>query len=482
MSERVVLPYPRELVIPQDLPLDPLTAVSPIDGRYANLTAPFRPFFSEYGLMRGQVMVNVQHLIALSREGVVRPLGGNEIDALNDMWINFDLQHARRIKEIESRIRHNVKSMEYGFKERLEGSSLMDVVEMVRFGFTSEDDTNLPRNMYLAISRDMFLVPQAQRLTVLTDDRAQEWLGKPMAGRTHQRRAVPTTVAKEVEEFALRFAERTRELTKIPITGKMTGAVGNLNELRYARPEVDWIGYSKRFVSSLGLAPDMFTTQSQNYDRLAKILQIVHLLNTNVRSLDDNMRGYISHDYFVLPPKSEQIGSSVMPHKGRNPELYDRSAGSALIANGLLEVFIRELPNRLFQRQFDDSTMVRYIGEALSASYLSWEFAINDLADTVLSEHDLRADLAGRWEMVTSGLQTRMRVLGIDRPYERFDELAKSGPVTRERLVSFIEGLPVSDEEKAYLLGLTPESYTGYADELALMMHSEVESLRQDSQ
>lgn len=482
MSERAVLSYPRELVTSQDLSLDPLTAISPIDGRYAHLTAPFRPFFSEYGLMRGQVMVNVAHLIALSREGVIRPLGGNEIDALNNMWINFDLQQAKRIKEIEGKVKHNVKSMEYGFKERLEGSSLMDVIEMVRLGFTSEDDTNLARNIYLAISRDTFLVPQILRLAALTDDRAQEWLGRPMVGRTHLRRAVPTTVAKEVEEFALRFAERARELREIPITGKMTGAVGNLNELRYACPNVDWIGYSKRFVSSLGLEPDLYTTQSQNYDRLAKILQVVHLLNTNIRSLDDNMRGYISHDYFVLPPQSEQIGSSVMPHKGRNPELYDRSAGSAAIANGLLEVFIRELPNRLFQRQFDDSTMVRYIGEALSVSYLSWEFAINDLTDTILSEHELRADLVGRWEMITSGLQTRMRVVGIDKPYERFDELAKSGTISRERLTSFIEELPVSDEEKAYLLGLTPESYTGYADKLAMMMHSEIETLRHASQ
>lgn len=475
MTDRVEIgSYPTALVASKELSLSEVTAITPIDGRYSRDTRILRPYFSEYALIRGRVFVEIKYLEALSEVGIVRPFTPRETRALNRIWESFTPRDAKRVKLSEARTRHDVKSMEYFLKDSLKGSNMFDVLEFVHFGLTSEDPTNLAQSLFIGMVKDGILVPSARRLVAAMDEKAEEWGNHPMVGKTHERKSETTTVAKEVELYATRLDKQVADLAYMRLTGKLNSAVGNFNALKFAAPEINWVDFSDRFVASLGLEPNLFTTQVEPHDRWAELFHNIIRMNTIVRTFDRNMRRYIGRDYFVLPPREGQIGSSIMPQKGRNPIGYENSAGSTYVSNWLLEGFARELPDRVLQRDLEDSTIARYIGEALAVALLAYENARSDLQDTLINSDAVEGDLSESWELVMGGVQTRLRRIGVDRPYERADEFAKGGPITRDRLIYFITNLPIDETEQMYLLSLTPENYTGYADELADMMHKQL--------
>lgn len=475
MTERDRFQCPAELLDIVILPLTELTAISPVDGRYAEKTAILRNDFSEYALMRGRILVEVRYLFALSDIDIVRRLTYQEKEMLERIWKEFSEEDAKRIKQIEATTRHDAKAVEYFFKEELQGTSLVDIAEMVHIGLTSEDPTNIAQSLHIATTKDKLLVPSGWGLTQEMLSRPQDWT-TAMLGRTHGKDAVPTTVAKEVSLFGERLSQDLEKLQKIKLTGKLNGAVGNYNALRFAYPDVDWIKFSESFIRSFDLEPNLFTTQVEPHDRWAEVFQILTRMNTKVRSFSRNMRGYVEHKYFDLLPKEGQIGSSTMPHKGRNPTLYENAAGMAIVANALLNMFIEELPDRRFQRDLEDSAISRFIGVALGATYISWQNAFADLTDTVLRRQTVENDLKDNWQVVTEGIQTRLRAIGMEKPYEKMAELAAKGEITRERLEGFINALSVSDEEKTYLLSVTPQNYIGLARELTNLMRDAIQA------
>ena len=451
--------------------LSPLTALSPVDGRYGSKTAPLREIASEYGLIRYRVAVEVRWLRALAacpEFDALGPLGEEAEGFLDGLVDGFSLDDARRVKAIERETNHDVKAVEYFIRERIAASAeLAGAQALVHFACTSEDVNNLAYAMMLSDARARVLLPAMRALVEAVGALAHVWAGAAMLSRTHGQPASPTTAGKEMSVFAARLQRQLDGFTGIPIMGKLNGAVGNYNAHLAACPGVDWHRVSRGFVEGLGLAWNSHTTQIEPHDSTAELFHALARFNRIVLDLCRDVWTYISLGYFRQRPAAGETGSSTMPHKV-NPIDFENAEGNVGIANAILEHLAAKLPVSRLQRDLSDSTAQRNLGVGLAHSLIAYDSCLKGLGKLAPDEAALARDLDGRWELLAEPIQTVMRRHGIENAYEQLKDLTRGRTVDRDTLARFIESLAIPREEKAALLALTPATYTGAAERLAL--------------
>ena len=451
--------------------LSPLTAVSPVDGRYGSRTAALRSIASEFGLVRYRVAVEVAWLKALAARAdfdALAPFAPAAEAALDDIAGGFSLDDARRVKAIERETNHDVKAVEYYIRERIADSpGLAGAREFVHFACTSEDINNLAYATMLSDARARVLLPSMRNLLDAVRALAREHAAVAMLSRTHGQPASPTTVGKEMSVFAARLERQLDAFATVPVTGKFNGAVGNYNAHLAACPDVDWHGVSREFVERLGLAWNSHTTQIEPHDSTAELFHALARFNRVVLDLCRDVWTYISLGYFRQRPVAGETGSSTMPHKV-NPIDFENAEGNVGIANAILDHLAAKLPVSRLQRDLSDSTAQRNLGVGLAHSLVAYDSCLKGIGKLALDEAAIARDLAGAWELLAEPIQTVMRRNGIENSYERLKELTRGRTVDRPTLVRFVESLAIPREEKNALLALTPATYVGAAEKLAL--------------
>jgi adenylosuccinate lyase len=450
--------------------LMPLTALSPLDGRYAQAAQPLREHLSEYGLIRRRIEVEIAWLAALADEPGIRelpPLPPGARARLEALVRDFSPAQAARVKALEAETNHDVKALEYFLAESLAGDTqLAPAVNFVHFACTSEDINNLAWALALARVRDGVLLPGLGRVEDALVALAHAHADVPMLARTHGQSATPTTLGKEMANFAARVRCARAEFAAVAIRGKANGAVGNYNAHRIAYPDVDWPALSRRFVERLGLTWNAHTTQIEPHDWIAAYCDALARANTVLLDLCRDVWGYVSFGYFRQRAKPGEVGSSTMPHKV-NPIAFENAEGNLGIADALLGHLARKLPVSRFQRDLSDSTALRNLGPALGHGLVAWTSIERGLATLEVDRTALARDLDGAWEVLAEALQTVMRRHGVPQPYEQVKALTRGRRVDRETLAAFIESLPIPAAEKARLAALTPATYLGDAAALA---------------
>jgi adenylosuccinate lyase len=447
-----------------------LTALSPLDGRYHDKFQLLRPIFSEYGLIKFRVTVEIRWLQMLAEHAKLPELpylSARGQSILNAIIENFSEKDAARIKHIEAGINHDVKAVEYFIKEHISGNKeLSSICEFIHFGCTSEDINNLAYGLMLQTARQQCILPSLDALVSELQALAHEHAAQPMLSRTHGQAATPTTVGKEIANFIARLKRQMDQLAGLPLLGKLNGASGNYNALACAYPTVDWQNISHNFVAGLGLAWNAYTTQIEPHDSIAELFGILIRINTILIDFNRDMWGYIALHYFKQKAYSNEVGSSVMPHKV-NPIDFENAEGNLGLANALLEHMANKLPISRWQRDLSDSTVLRNIGVALGHSLLAYQSTYRGLQKTTPNQEALQADLERHWEILAEPVQTLMRRFGIEEPYEKLKALTRGQPVTQTLLHQFIHAQPLPDDIKQQLLQLTPGTYVGYATDLA---------------
>ena len=450
--------------------LDSLTALSPLDGRYASKVDALRPIFSEYGLMHRRVAVEIAWLIALfdeSRITELAPFPAAARATLQKIADDFSVADAQRIKDIEATTNHDVKAVEYFIKERIgDDAALKQAKEFVHFACTSEDINNLSYALMLRDARDAVLLPEADKTIAKLRELAHANADLPMLSRTHGQTASPTTLGKELANVVARLQRQRAQLAAIEIPGKINGAVGNFNAHAIAYPEIDWRGFSKRFVESLGLEWQEYTTQIEPHDGIAELCDAQRRIVTILIDLARDVWGYISLGYFRQKLKQGEVGSSTMPHKV-NPIDFENAEGNFGVANALLGHFSEKLPISRWQRDLTDSTVLRALGEAFGHALIGFASLGKGLGKLEVNADRIAADLDISWEVLAEAIQTVMRRHGLPEPYEQLKALTRGKGITRETLQAFITSLALPDADKQRLLSLTPATYTGLAADLA---------------
>ncbi len=447
-----------------------LTAISPLEGRYQDKVNDLRPTFSEYGLIKFRVMVEVrwlQTLVTHAQLPELSPLSTHANAVLEGIIDHFSEQDAVRIKHIESVINHDVKAVEYFIKERIEGNTeLAGISEFIHFGCTSEDINNLAYALTLTSARKQHLLPALDELLDILKHLAHEYANKPMLSRTHGQPATPTTVGKEIANIIARLHRQEEQMISAQILGKLNGASGNYNAMVVAYPDVDWQQISRNFVCQLGLVWNPYTTQIEPHDYMAEFFSIIIRINTILIDFNRDMWGYISLGYFQQKSVNREVGSSTMPHK-INPIDFENAEGNLGIANALLEHMVTKLPISRWQRDLSDSTVLRNIGVAMAHAVLAYQSTCRGLSKLSLNEAIVAADLDHHWEVLAEAVQTVMRRYGIEQPYEKLKTFTRGQKMTEALLHQFIAELDLKDNIKHELLILTPGSYIGYAADLA---------------
>ena len=449
--------------------LSPLTAISPLDGRYQKTTAPLRNVFSEYGLFKFRVEVEVRWLQLLSQcEGIVEvPAFSAQAQTLLDNLVNnFSVADAERIKAIEATTNHDVKAVEYFIKEKIASDqSLAAVSEYVHFACTSEDINNLAYALMLAQGKAL-LVAQCQEVIKQLIELAHNFADIPMLSRTHGQSASPTTVGKELANVVARLQRQLKQVESVDLLGKINGAVGNYNAHFAAYPTVDWPSMAKQFVEGLGLTWNPYTTQIEPHDYMAELFDAIARYNTIILDLDRDLWAYISLGYFKQKLKAGEIGSSTMPHKV-NPIDFENSEGNLGIANAVLNHLAQKLPVSRWQRDLTDSTVLRNVGVGIAYSLLAYSSTLKGLSKLEINEAKVKNDLDQAWEVLAEPLQTIMRRYGVAEPYEKLKALTRGQQVTKATLNDFIDGLDIAEEAKQQMRGLTPHNYIGNANKQA---------------
>lgn len=453
--------------------LTELTAISPLDGRYRDKVEDLAPFASEMALIKTRVEVEARYLVALSEVGLIRPLTDQEREALMTVGPNMTLIQAGRVKEIEATIRHDVKAMEGTFREIVAGTSLEDLTEMIHLGLTSEDVNNLSYRLMLNRARKEVCIPALDQVVDGFADRARQYKGIPMLARTHGQPAVPTTLGKEMAIFAVRLNNQVRKLEDVKLTGKLNGAVGNYNAHALAAPEVDWIAFSQRFVSSLGLEPNLFTTQINPYEDMVELFQAFQRVNGVLLDIDQDMWRYISDNWFVQEVKKGEVGSSTMPQKV-NPIDFENSEGNVQLANSMWEGMGRKLAVSRLQRDLSDSTTVRNVGVGLGYGLLAYRNTLAGLRRVHPNVELMQGKLNENWAILTEGVQTVLRRAGEKDPYSLVASLSRGQRIGQGEWQQWVSELPVAEDVKVRLMKLTPETYIGYADKLTDMALEEI--------
>ena len=452
--------------------INPIAALSPLDGRYAKSVEALRPVFSEYGLMRARVRVELSWLKALAAEPKiveVPPFDEAVLAEIDDVIAGFSLEDAAAVKAIETTTNHDVKAIEYWLKERFAGVPAVSAVsEFIHFACTSEDINNLSHALILREARDEVLLPKLAEVSDKLRSLAHELAAVPMMSRTHGQPATPTTLGKEVANVLYRLERQAKQLSAQEFLGKINGAVGNYNAHMVAYPDVDWEGHCRRFVEEdLGLTFNPYTIQIEPHDYMAEFFQAVSRINTILIDFNRDVWGYISLGYFKQKVKAGEVGSSTMPHKV-NPIDFENSEGNLGMANAVLAFLSEKLPVSRWQRDLTDSTVLRNMGVGIGYAVLGLAAHLRGLNKLEANPAALAADLDATWELLAEPIQTVMRRYGVANPYEKLKDLTRGkGGITPEVLASFIRDLDIPDEAKQQLLDLTPASYVGKAENLA---------------
>ena len=446
--------------------LTALTAISPVDGRYGSKVSVFRSIFSEYGLIRNRVTVEIRWLQKLAAHPAITevPAFSAEANAFLDKLVSeFSLADAERIKEIERTTNHDVKAVEYLIKEKIaDVPELHAVTEFVHFACTSEDINNLSHGLMLREGLDHGLLPAMDNLVEKLAELAREHAEQPMLSRTHGQTASPTTVGKELANVVYRLRRQLMQIREVEIMGKINGAVGNYNAHLSAYPDVDWAANAEEFIESLGLDRNPYTTQIEPHDYIAELYDAIARFNTILIDLDRDIWGYISLGYFKQKTVAGEIGSSTMPHKV-NPIDFENSEGNLGIANALFSHLSAKLPISRWQRDLTDSTVLRNLGVGFAHSLIAYEATLKGLGKLEINPARLNEDLNNAWEVLAEPIQTVMRRYNIEKPYEKLKDLTRGKAMTPEVIKNFVETLEIPEQAKAELRALTPDNYIGNA-------------------
>lgn len=441
-----------------------LTAISPVDGRYQGKTQELQSYFSEFGLIRYRVIVEVEYFIAMVESGVapLQSFPKEKYQALREICSNFSEEDAQWIKDTEKVTNHDVKAVEYFVKEKMREMGLDAYLEFVHFGLTSQDinNTSVPLSLRDAVNEQY--IPLLDELIGSLEGFAQDWKDVPMLAKTHGQPASPTRLGKEIQVFSERLKIQKKQLEAIDYSAKFGGATGNFNAHHVAFPENDWVAFANNFVDNiLGLNRSQTTTQIEHYDNLAALFDVLKRINTIILDLDRDMWMYISMEYFKQKLKEGEVGSSAMPHKV-NPIDFENSEGNVGIANALYEHLSVKLPVSRLQRDLTDSTVLRTIGVPMAHSFIAFKATLKGLSKLLLNEAAFEADLEQNWAVVAEAIQTILRREGFPKPYEALKGLTrKNEAITKQTVHSFVDSLEVSDALKAELKEITPQNYTG---------------------
>jgi adenylosuccinate lyase len=448
---------------------DPISNISPIDGRYANKTEPLREIFSEYGLISARVLVEVQWLIALAEQPQIEELptlDSDSIAALERIVSEFSEHDANSIKAIERTTNHDVKAVEYFLKDKLQTIGGLDhAIEFIHFACTSEDINNLSHALMLQAGRNT-LLPIMQRIIDTLASYAKLWSAQPMLSRTHGQSASPTTVGKEFANVAARLQRQLEQLNNVAVLGKINGAVGNYNAHISAYPNIDWPLFGKNFVENLGLEWNPYTTQIEPHDYIAELFDCMARFNTVVIDFNRDIWGYISQGYFKQRRVENEVGSSTMPHKV-NPIDFENSEGNLGLANAMFQHMASKLPISRWQRDLTDSTVLRNMGVGFAYSLIAYESVLKGLGKLELNAQRINSDLDNAWEVLAEPLQTIMRRYGVDEPYEKLKAFSRGQQVNADSIAVFIDELEVPESAKLQMRKLTPHNYIGDAQKLA---------------
>lgn len=444
--------------------LNPLTAISPIDGRYHAKTKKLAEYFSEFGLIRYRVQIEVEYFIALSQTEITifKNFPSDKLADLRAIYLNFTEEDANWIKNSEKTTNHDVKAVEYFLKDKMKSLGLESFLEFIHFGLTSQDINNTAIPLSLKEGIQKIYLPQIHDLIAILNRYKKEWKEIPMLAKTHGQAATPTRLGKEIQVFSERIENQLKQLEQIPYSAKFGGATGNFNAHFVAFPENDWVLFSNNFVNStLGLSRSQTTTQIEHYDNLAALFDCLKRINTIILDLNRDMWTYISMDYFKQKLKDGEIGSSAMPHKV-NPIDFENSEGNIGIANAVFEHLSSKLPVSRLQRDLTDSTVLRNIGVPLGHTLIALESCINGLNKLVINEVKIAEDLENNWAVVAEAIQTILRREGFEKPYEALKELTrKNEKISKDSVHAFIDGLPLEEKIKNELKLISPHNYLG---------------------
>lgn len=446
--------------------LSELSALSPVDGRYGSKSHALRAYFSEFGLIKHRVLVEVRWLQALSSHGdiIEVPIFSDSANkVLNDIVDNFSLEDAQSIKDIERTTNHDVKAVEYFLKEKVSGVEELNAInEFIHFACTSEDINNLSHALMLKGGLQHVVLPYCQALIDALTKLAEEYKSIPMMARTHGQPASPTTMGKEMANVAMRLKRQLAQIESVPMLGKFNGAVGNYNAHLSAYPHTDWHAFSAQFVTSLGLTHNPFTTQIEPHDYIAELYDAVARFNTILIDFDRDIWGYIALGHFKQRTIAGEIGSSTMPHKV-NPIDFENSEGNLGLANAIFAHLATKLPVSRWQRDLTDSTVLRNLGMGFGYAVIAYQATLKGISKLQINEENLAKELDDNWELLAEPIQTVMRRYGIEKPYEKLKELTRGKKVNAVVMANFIDGLALPEPVKVELKNMTPENYIGDA-------------------
>lgn len=444
--------------------LNTLTAISPVDGRYRRVTHELAQYFSEYGLIKYRVQVEIDYFILLSQQGLPQlpTLSTAQIENLKSVYKNFSFADAETIKETEKTTNHDVKAVEYFVKEKLMAQGLEKYLEFVHFGLTSQDINNTSIPLSLKQATAEVVTPSINEVVAKLSSLSKDWKDISLLARTHGQPASPTRMGKEIYVFVERIQKQLEQLKTIPYSAKFGGATGNFNAHYVAYPKHDWIEFGNKFVNdTLGLSRSQFTTQIEHYDNIAAYCDVMKRINTILLNLCRDVWTYVSMEYFKQKLKAGEIGSSAMPHKV-NPIDFENAEGNLGIANAILEHLSAKLPVSRLQRDLTDSTVLRNLGVPVAHMLISYKSILKGLDKLILNETAFTADLENNWAVVAEAVQTILRREGYPKPYEALKDLTRTNThITKESMHHFISGLNISDAVKKELLQITPQNYVG---------------------
>jgi len=447
--------------------LSALTAISPVDGRYGSKTTELRGIFSEFGLIKYRVTVEVRWLQALAKaQGIDEvPAFSDEANALLDSIVdNFSEADAARVKEIERTTNHDVKAVEYLLKEKVADNAELNAInEFIHFACTSEDINNLSHGLMLSEARDKVLLPYCDELLAAIKAKAVEYKSVPMMTRTHGQPASPSTMGKEFANVYVRLQRQRQQIANVELLGKINGAVGNYNAHLSAYPDYDWHAHAEQFVTSLGLTWNAFTTQIEPHDYIAELFDAIARFNTILLDFDRDVWGYIALNHFKQKTVAGEIGSSTMPHKV-NPIDFENSEGNLGLANAIFAHLAQKLPVSRWQRDLTDSTVLRNLGVGMGYTLIAYQATLKGVSKLEVNADRLLQELDQNWELLAEPIQTVMRKYGIEKPYEKLKELTRGKRVNQEIMADFIDGLELPDTVKAEMKLMTPANYIGRAE------------------
>lgn len=443
-----------------------IDSISPIDGRYANITQPLIVYFSEYALIKYRLKVEIDYILFLSELNLhgIKPLSPENINNINSIYINFTTDEAHEVKKLEKVTNHDVKALEYYLKKKFEGFNLVDHKEFIHFGLTSQDINNTAIPLSLKEFTELTFIPLLQEVINLIEERSQLYKHTPLLARTHGQPATPTDMGKEWKVFSVRLSHQLESLAQMKFRGKFGGATGNFNAHFVAYPRVDWFREADKFMCQLGLVRSTFTTQIDHYDQLAEYFQLIVRINSILIDFCRDIWMYVSMEYFTQKTLPGEVGSSAMPHKV-NPIDFENAEGNLSYAIAISSFLAQKLPISRLQRDLTDSTVLRNIGVPLAHTYIALKSIQKGISKLEINDIKITQDLSEQWVILAEAIQTVLRREGIEKPYELLKDLTRGNlSINKDTIHNFIQNLPVSTSVKKELFVLTPLNYLGRWD------------------